>query len=280
MMDKDNFERILDVQHSFGPSGKSLTNPGRVLVGEGRLMKLCRHRPKARVFFLFNDLLVYGSIILNGRWNKKQKIIPLEDIELEDLEDGLNMKNQWLIKTPRKSFFVSATSSEEKRAWMEHIEDCRTKWLQKAGRKPSNAFAITWIPDRASAICMRCFGKFTITHRRHHCRSCGFIVCNPCSKARAVLPHISSKPVRICKRCTLSLRDQGVEGQLRPRGDSDGTDCGSDVDDQRAPEYEPSSDEEEERMEDRASSNWVVSQLHSTSTYVFLNPDHERPAMM
>ncbi|XP_046897828.1 pleckstrin homology domain-containing family F member 1 [Hypomesus transpacificus] len=277
-MDQENFERIRAVENSFRPPGKPLANPGRVLVGEGRLMKLCRHRPMPRVFFLFNDVLVYGSIILNGRWNKRQQIIPLEDIELEDLEDGLYMKNQWLIKTPRKSFFVSATSSEEKQAWMEHIEDCRTKWLQKAGRKPSNAFAVTWIPDRASAICMRCFGKFNITHRRHHCRSCGFVVCSPCSKARAVLPHISSKPVRICKRCTLSLQDQGVGEHLRPRGDSDGTNCVSDEDDQLAPEYEPSSDEEE-WMEDRAPSNCVDSQLHSTSTYVFLNPDHERPAM-
>ena len=203
-----------------------------------------------------------------------------EDIELEDLEDGLNMKNQWLIKTPRKSFFVSASSSEEKRAWMEHIEDCRTKRLQKAGRKPSISFAVTWIPDRASAICMRCFGKFNITHRRHHCRSCGFVVCNPCSKARAVLPNISSKPVRICKRCTLGLQDQGVEEELRPRVDSDGTNCVSEEEDQLAPEYEPSSDEEdEERMGDRAPSNWVDSR-QPTSTYVFLNPDHERPAMM
>ena len=40
---------------------------GRALVGEGILMKVCRKKPKQRVFFLFNDLLVYGRIVINGR---------------------------------------------------------------------------------------------------------------------------------------------------------------------------------------------------------------------
>lgn len=35
-----------------------LAIPGRVLVGEGVLTKMCRKRPKARQFFLFNDILV------------------------------------------------------------------------------------------------------------------------------------------------------------------------------------------------------------------------------
>lgn len=30
-------------------------------------MKVCRKKPKQRVFFLFNDILVYGRIVINGR---------------------------------------------------------------------------------------------------------------------------------------------------------------------------------------------------------------------
>lgn len=61
--------------------------PGRVLVGEGVLTKMCRKKPKARQFFLFNDILVYGNIVINKKKYNKQHIIPLEEVKLESLED-------------------------------------------------------------------------------------------------------------------------------------------------------------------------------------------------
>jgi len=75
--EKENCERIQAVETSFGPAGRPLSQPGRVLVGQGCLTKQGRRKPEPKVFFLFNDMLVYGSIILNGRWHKKQKVIPL-----------------------------------------------------------------------------------------------------------------------------------------------------------------------------------------------------------
>ena len=55
---------------------------GRVLVGEGVLTKACRKKPKPRQFFLFNDLLVYGNIIINKKKYNKQHIIPLEEVRI------------------------------------------------------------------------------------------------------------------------------------------------------------------------------------------------------
>ena len=60
---------------------------GRVLVGEGVLVKLCRKRPKARQFFLFNDVLIYGNILMAKKRYNKQHIIPLEEVQLENLPD-------------------------------------------------------------------------------------------------------------------------------------------------------------------------------------------------
>ena len=40
---------------------------GRVLVGEGVLTKMCRKKPKPRQFFLFNDILVYGNIMISKK---------------------------------------------------------------------------------------------------------------------------------------------------------------------------------------------------------------------
>lgn len=61
---------------------------GRVLVGEGVLTKMCRKRPKARQFFLFNDILVYGNIVISKKKYNKQHIIPLEEVQLQGLEDN------------------------------------------------------------------------------------------------------------------------------------------------------------------------------------------------
>lgn len=48
---------------------------------------MCRKKPKSRQFFLFNDILVYGNIIINKKKYNKQHIIPLEEVKLANLED-------------------------------------------------------------------------------------------------------------------------------------------------------------------------------------------------
>ncbi|XP_048886300.1 pleckstrin homology domain-containing family F member 1 [Brienomyrus brachyistius] len=226
---EENAERIAAVDNLFSTTGQVLARPGRVLVGEGRLLKLCRRRPQAKMFFLFNDILVYGSIVVEGRWCERQKVVPLENVVLEDLDDGPELKNRWLIRTPCKSFCVSAASTEEKVAWIEHIEDCRQRRMVCTGEVPTAPLAAAWVPDQASAICMRCSSKFTMRHRRHHCRQCGFVVCSSCSRSRYVLQHISQKPVRVCYLCHQMLQMQD-NAQSRDRGGSDGKDWSDDDD--------------------------------------------------
>lgn len=82
-----NARRIQMVESCFGSSGEQLLIPGRVLVGEGVLTKMCRKRPKPRQFFLFNDILVYGNIIIGKKKYNKQHIIPLEEVQLQGLDD-------------------------------------------------------------------------------------------------------------------------------------------------------------------------------------------------
>ena len=59
-----NSRRIALVESCFGTSGQPLAVPGRVLVGEGVLNKMCRKKSKPRQIFLFNDILVYGNIVI------------------------------------------------------------------------------------------------------------------------------------------------------------------------------------------------------------------------
>ncbi|XP_063043917.1 pleckstrin homology domain-containing family F member 1 [Engraulis encrasicolus] len=286
--ERENRQRIQTVEKYFGASGKPLVKEGRVLVGEGKLLKMSRRGPKPKMFFLFNDVLVYGSIVIPGRLYKRQQVIPLNVVELEDLEDGLGMANQWLLLTPSKSFTVAAVSAEEKGAWMGHINQCISKLdLNGGGKKNKSdlAFAAAWIPDRASAICMRCAERFSVTNRRHHCRRCGFIVCDGCSKGRAVLENISSKPVRVCTLCVSTMEAERGSPDSLAQGKSSGSkkkdhwkrDSVEDKVPTRSHDEEESSDEFEEQEQDESHAPIQWEQDSAWSPYCYFNPDHEKP---
>ena len=48
-----------------------------------------------------------------------------------------------------------------------------------------------WRPDSSTKNCESCAKKFTQVKRRHHCRNCGGIFCNKCSKHRMVRNFIT-----------------------------------------------------------------------------------------
>ena len=48
------------------------------------------------------------------------------------------------------------------------------------------AHAPVWASDVTSNDCSLCRTEFTWLRRRHHCRRCGLLVCDDCSKVRAV----------------------------------------------------------------------------------------------
>uniref|UniRef100_A0A336MTN5 CSON004557 protein n=1 Tax=Culicoides sonorensis TaxID=179676 RepID=A0A336MTN5_CULSO len=66
----------------------------------------------------------------------------------------------------------------------------------------NDSFTPAWTPDKLSTNCAACLKEFTVTRRKHHCRHCGKIFCNPCSEFVAILPSdTSGKPVRVCNSC-------------------------------------------------------------------------------
>ncbi|KAH1120767.1 hypothetical protein J1N35_003927 [Gossypium stocksii] len=65
-----------------------------------------------------------------------------------------------------------------------------------------------WLADSAASNCMLCNVRFhPIMRSRHHCRFCGGIFCNECSKGRSLLPtkfHMGN-PQRVCDVCCVRL---------------------------------------------------------------------------
>lgn len=204
-----NSRRVANVEACFGSSGQPLAAYGRVLVGEGVLVKMCRKKPKPRQFFLFNDILIYGNILISKKRYNKQHIIPLEEVQLEDLKDDGDLRNGWLIKTRSKSFAVYAATSTEKKEWMLHIERCVNDILTKGGKKAATEHAAVWTPDNDAPVCMACQKtQFTVLQRRHHCRACGNVVCAACSSHTHRVPGVSKRAVRVCDRCFLKLSER------------------------------------------------------------------------
>jgi hypothetical protein len=55
-------------------------------------------------------------------------------------------------------------------------------------RLPSDIVLPEWQPDESVTRCPICHNAFTFFNRRHHCRKCGRVVCNPCSPHRITIP--------------------------------------------------------------------------------------------
>ncbi|CAH1443600.1 unnamed protein product [Lactuca virosa] len=66
-----------------------------------------------------------------------------------------------------------------------------------------------WLADSAASYCMLCNVRFhPIMCSRHHCRFCGGVFCNECSKGRSLLPEKFRKgdPQRVCDVCCVRLQ--------------------------------------------------------------------------
>jgi len=62
-----------------------------------------------------------------------------------------------------------------------------------------------WLNDADIHECMHCNQTFTLTQRKHHCRSCGNIFCDACSSKTAIVAASSKKPQRVCEQCFKEL---------------------------------------------------------------------------
>ena len=65
----------------------------------------------------------------------------------------------------------------------------------------SKKYACEWEDNNAMPHCRLCGHKWNLLrHRRHHCRSCGQLVCASCSRSRQEVAN-SEKRKRVCDFC-------------------------------------------------------------------------------
>ena len=61
---------------------------------------------------------------------------------------------------------------------------------------------VVMVPDHKHKHCMQCGKEFSMFHRKHHCRKCGNLVCDDCSKQKWYIESPSAKGnQRVCDTC-------------------------------------------------------------------------------
>lgn len=209
-------EEVRKIERRFQVgSNVVLVSPARTFIREGYMKKVSRKKDIKYLFIVFSDLLIYcgetpsNSLKLHQRlpFDKYFKVIRVDN------NRKYGNKSFEIHSTP-KSFLCYCADVETRELWVNAIQSSLDK--MRANRiLHDNEFrtepnigqqgrvldtAPIWIPDDFSDRCMIpiCMKKFTFTRRRHHCRYCGRLVCDKCSKNQ--LPHFNrEKNDDICR---------------------------------------------------------------------------------
>ncbi|XP_077399531.1 FYVE, RhoGEF and PH domain-containing protein 6-like isoform X2 [Vanacampus margaritifer] len=221
MKQGDNFEKLMQIQYSLN-GHQEIVQPGRVFLKEGTLMKLSRKVMQPRMFFLFNDALMYTTPVQSAQY-KLNCVLSLAGMKVSKPSQEA-YQNELNIESVERSFILSASSATERDEWLEAIakaiDDHAKKKISFTSSRsqeeadgvldsgaPLGSKAPIWIPDLRATMCMICTCEFTLTWRRHHCRACGKVVCQACSANKYYLEYLKNQPARVCDHCFAKLQE-------------------------------------------------------------------------
>ncbi|XP_032380484.1 FYVE, RhoGEF and PH domain-containing protein 6 [Etheostoma spectabile] len=229
MKQGDIFQKLIQVQCSLN-GHHEIVQPGRIFLKEGILKKLSRKVMQPRMFFLFNDTLLYTTPVQSGQY-KFNNMLSLAGMKVSKPSQEA-YQNELNIESVERSFILSASSATERDEWLEAISTAISDYTRKkisfvSGKSseevelkdcgdgaPLGSKAPIWIPDPRTTMCMICTCEFTLTWRRHHCRACGKVVCQSCSTNKYCLEYLKNQLARVCDQCFLVLQQQKNERAL------------------------------------------------------------------
>nr|XP_045728790.1 FYVE, RhoGEF and PH domain-containing protein 6 isoform X3 [Mirounga angustirostris] len=172
MKQGDNFQKLMQIQYSLN-GHHEIVQPGRVFLKEGTLMKLSRKVMQPRVFFLFNDALLYTTPVQSGMY-KLNNMLSLAGMKVRKPTQEA-YQNELKIESVERSFILSASSATERDEWLEAISRSIEEYAKKR---------ITFCPSR----------------------SLDEIVCQACSSNKYGLDYLKNQPARVCEHCFQELK--------------------------------------------------------------------------
>ncbi|KAK9696350.1 hypothetical protein K7432_012522 [Basidiobolus ranarum] len=133
----EDMHKIIEIEYMF-VNGRSLSHPGRVFVKEGILMKDTGNAASPRQFFLFTDVLVYGTPLESSKTGcplENQTIINLAYTKVEHVSPA-----KWILRlyTKKEAFSIIASSEMEYTSWFHALQNsiaCHKTMIENEAKK-------------------------------------------------------------------------------------------------------------------------------------------------
>merc|ERR1711879_518299 len=104
--------------------------------------------------------------------------------------------------------------------WIEIFNEAQQDARSRIGGQDGQQAAPIWQTHEDSKTCIVCSTGFGIFTRRHHCRTCGAVVCNNCSTYRLPDPRTQNQE-RACDHCYASQQYNEQQKRRPPSSKQD-----------------------------------------------------------
>ncbi|XP_028301580.1 FYVE, RhoGEF and PH domain-containing protein 5b isoform X2 [Gouania willdenowi] len=172
-----------------------------------------------------NDVLLYTYPQQDGKYRLKNNL-PLSELKVSKPTIE-NVQNALRIEGTEISITLSASSFIEREDWFFTLNRsvtertrgsaafiCSSGEARELHRFSLGEKAPTLVPVSQVTMCMNCTADFSLTLRRHHCHSCGRIVCRSCSRNRYPLKYMKDRMAKVCDHCYSELNKRGNDSAL------------------------------------------------------------------
>jgi hypothetical protein len=210
---RETKDKLMEIMMRFDNRSRVnlLDGVERSIIREGVLGKQCRRGIKDFTFWVFSDCILYGEQQIPGvGYYNSSRVIQLTKCRVSPARNIANADDALIIESAEKSFIVWV-KNKDRDDWVTTISTAMEARKKEVAEETGN-IAPVWTPDNDCLQCETCAVNFTMILRRHHCRNCGAIVCDTCSKKRILVEHIHpTKEQRVCDLCfeDLSNPDSG-----------------------------------------------------------------------
>ncbi|XP_042601054.1 FERM, ARHGEF and pleckstrin domain-containing protein 1-like, partial [Cyprinus carpio] len=150
----ENFQKLLELKKDL-TGIDNLALPGREFIRLGCLSKLSGKGLQQRMFFLFNDVLMYTSRGMTASNQfKVHGQLPLYGMTIRESEDEWGVPHSFTLFGQRQSVVVAASSASEMEKWVEDIKmaiELADKCNGPSAEILSSSFTDSKSPEESSA---------------------------------------------------------------------------------------------------------------------------------